>query len=70
MAAEIEQLPDLSGYLKIASRPEWLRVALRPPARLHQSAPPKRSSALIARAAVVAPARVAGASEEWEAEPH
>jgi len=28
MAAEIEQLPDLAGYLKLASRPEWLRVQL------------------------------------------
>jgi hypothetical protein len=26
MASEIEQLPDLSGFLKRASRPEWLRV--------------------------------------------
>jgi hypothetical protein len=28
MASEIEQLPDLSGYLKIASRPEWRRVVI------------------------------------------
>jgi hypothetical protein len=26
--SEIEQLPDLRGYLKLASRPEWRRVAL------------------------------------------
>jgi type IV secretory pathway TraG/TraD family ATPase VirD4 len=26
MASEIEQLPDLSGFLKIASRPEWWKV--------------------------------------------
>jgi type IV secretory pathway TraG/TraD family ATPase VirD4 len=26
MASEIEQLPDLSGFLKVASRPEWRRV--------------------------------------------
>jgi len=30
MASEIEQLPDLAGYLKLASRSEWLRVELRP----------------------------------------
>jgi type IV secretory pathway TraG/TraD family ATPase VirD4 len=31
MASEIEQLPDLSGFLKVASRPEWRRVTvLRP----------------------------------------
>jgi type IV secretory pathway TraG/TraD family ATPase VirD4 len=28
MASEIEQLPDLSGFLKRASRPEWQRVRL------------------------------------------
>lgn len=28
MASEIEQLPDLSGFLKRASRPEWQRVSL------------------------------------------
>ncbi len=30
LPSEIEQLPDLTGYLKVASRPEWLRVRLRP----------------------------------------
>ena len=29
LAAEIEQLRDLEGYLKFASRPEWLKVRLR-----------------------------------------
>lgn len=29
--SEIEQLPDLKGFLKLASRPEWRRVALAPP---------------------------------------
>lgn len=28
MASEIEQLPDLCGYLKLASRPEWRRVRI------------------------------------------
>lgn len=28
MASEIEQLPDLSGFLKVASRPEWRRVTI------------------------------------------
>jgi type IV secretory pathway TraG/TraD family ATPase VirD4 len=31
MASEIEQLPDLHGFLKIASQPQWRRVTLRPP---------------------------------------
>ena len=29
LAAEIEQLADFHGYLKLASRPEWLRVQIR-----------------------------------------
>jgi hypothetical protein len=28
MSSEIEQLPDLTGYLKLASQPAWLRVRL------------------------------------------
>ena len=28
LASEIEQLPDLQGYLKVASQPRWLRVQL------------------------------------------
>ena len=31
MGSEIEQLPDLSGYLKLASSPGWQRVHLRSP---------------------------------------
>ena len=30
MASEIERLPDLTGYLKVASRPDWMAVALEP----------------------------------------
>ncbi len=33
MGSELEQLPDLSGYLKLASSPEWRRVWLPAPAR-------------------------------------
>ncbi len=29
LASEIEQLPDLQGFLKFASTPEWRRVQLR-----------------------------------------
>jgi type IV secretory pathway TraG/TraD family ATPase VirD4 len=29
LASEIEQLPDLQGFLKLASQPEWKRVQLR-----------------------------------------
>jgi type IV secretory pathway TraG/TraD family ATPase VirD4 len=31
MPSEIEQLPDFTGYLKLASRPEWLFVQLAQP---------------------------------------
>jgi len=30
MASEIERLPDLAGYLKLASVPDWMRVNLLP----------------------------------------
>ena len=29
LAAELEQLPDFSGYLKSAASPQWLRVSFR-----------------------------------------
>ena len=31
MPSELEQLPDLYGYLKAASSPQWLKVAFHPP---------------------------------------
>ena len=31
MPSELEQLPDLCGYLKAASSPQWLKVAFHPP---------------------------------------
>jgi type IV secretory pathway TraG/TraD family ATPase VirD4 len=31
MASEIEQLPDLHGFLKLASQPQWRRATLTPP---------------------------------------
>jgi type IV secretory pathway TraG/TraD family ATPase VirD4 len=37
LPSEIEQLPDLTGFLKIASRPEWLRVRLTPDYEAHAS---------------------------------
>jgi hypothetical protein len=30
MASQIEQLPDLNGFLKLASNPAWMQVALSP----------------------------------------
>ncbi|HVS78391.1 MAG TPA: type IV secretion system DNA-binding domain-containing protein, partial [Steroidobacteraceae bacterium] len=36
MDSEIERLPDLAGFLKLASSPDWLRVRLRPPERVRE----------------------------------
>ena len=49
MASQIEQLPDLHGYLKLASRPEWRRVRLEP-ARLRERGMPAESERTVARA--------------------
>jgi hypothetical protein len=35
--SEIERLPDLAGFLKLASSPDWLRVTLRLPERARES---------------------------------
>jgi len=40
MASEIEQLPDLAGYLKVASRPQWMRAALSRPTPVRVPAQP------------------------------
>ena len=31
LASEIEQLPDLQGFLKLTSKPAWMRNGLAPP---------------------------------------
>jgi len=38
MDSEIERLPDLAGFLKLASSPDWLRVTLRLPAHAPRTA--------------------------------
>jgi len=45
MASEIEQLPDLAGYLKLASRPQWLQVSLAHPAPAPRPQPPRAATA-------------------------
>src|SRR5581483_1941522 len=37
MDSEIERLPDLAGFLKLASGPDWLRVTLRLPERTREA---------------------------------
>jgi type IV secretory pathway TraG/TraD family ATPase VirD4 len=46
LASQIEQLPDLAGFLKLASRPEWRRVVLE-----HAEARPDPSARASAREA-------------------
>jgi len=36
MDSEIERLPDLAGFHKLASHPDWLRVTLPPPQRTRE----------------------------------
>lgn len=45
MDSEIERLPDLAGFLKLASSPDWLRVGLRLPERVREAAPPRTERA-------------------------
>ena len=44
LSAEIEQLADFHGYLKLASRPEWWRVRMR-----HDNAQTETLSAMAGR---------------------
>jgi hypothetical protein len=59
MAAQIEQLPDLAGYLKLASQPAWARVRLSPPAM----AP---APVLAAPGAAALPASVTPPEHGWD----
>jgi hypothetical protein len=45
MASEVERLPDLAGFVKIASRPDWHRVRLTPVAAPFVSRRPPRAVA-------------------------
>jgi type IV secretion system coupling TraD/TrwB family protein len=76
LPSEIEQLPDLAGLLKVASRPEWLRVTLShggyrsaTPDAAHAQAEAKRSwsrwrdAELSLHGSGAAQARAAGATD-------
>jgi hypothetical protein len=67
MGSEIEQLPDLAGYLKLASRPAWQRVRLQLPA---EASAPRVSSAdgKIVSFALCARARGAAARQAQRAQ--
>jgi type IV secretion system coupling TraD/TrwB family protein len=45
MDSEIERLPDLAGFLKLASSPDWVRVTLRLPERTREAATAATESA-------------------------
>jgi type IV secretory pathway TraG/TraD family ATPase VirD4 len=47
MGSQIEQLPDLSGYLKLASSPAWRRVRLRAPVQQLRAEPPPRTARIL-----------------------
>ena len=47
MGSEIEQLPDLSGYLKLASSPGWQCVRLRAPVQQLPAEPPPRTARIL-----------------------
>ena len=47
MGSEIEQLPDLQGYLKFASSPVWQRVHLRTPAPQPDTKPTVRTATIL-----------------------
>jgi hypothetical protein len=58
MDSEIERLPDLAGFLKLASRPDWLRVTLHLPEPVRE-----HGRATVARAPTApGPGRAAEAS--------
>ena len=61
MAAEIEQLPDLEGLLKLASEPAWRRVRLTPSPQAH------RKWSVIAGSSLQQPARVPAAARSTAA---
>jgi hypothetical protein len=62
MDSEIERLPDLAGFLKLASSPDWLRVSLRVPERLEAASPSMQSTASAEAARVAATASASGPS--------
>jgi hypothetical protein len=64
MASEIEQLADLCGYLKLASRREWLQVALPRPAPQRTVERGPRGCAGVARPELVSADAAERAHEE------
>ena len=55
MDSEIERLPDLVGFLKLASRPDWVRVTLRLPGAARRNGPATAARSAAARSRSRAP---------------
>ena len=70
MASEIERLPDLAGFLRLASDPDWHRVRLDPVhyPTVQRESPPKASAASTTPSPPIAPA-VLSATPTSEASP-
>jgi len=68
MASEIERLPDLAGFLKLASVPDWMRVRLVPANYLNDRAPHHAGPAFAAPASTSA-APESASTESREAAP-
>jgi len=62
MDSEIERLPDLAGFLKLASSPDWLRVTLRLPERARDPETTERAPTGPGRARVAEPPQPIGRS--------
>jgi hypothetical protein len=69
MGSEIEQLPDLAGYLKLASNPAWVRVGLRPVAAARATAAPataRGAGRILTFPGMRSPGAAAGSGRESE----
>jgi len=69
MGSEIEQLPDLAGYLKLASNPAWVRVGLRPLAAARGTAGPataRGAGRILTFPGMSSPGAAAGSGRESE----
>jgi hypothetical protein len=64
--SEIEQLPDLRGYLKLASSPRWRRVALSPAAAIDANSAAPTSAAPTAWAGELAARIRSSAQKAWQ----
>ena len=65
MDSEIERLPDLAGFLKLASSPDWLRVRLQLPPHARTAEEPRQNGRTADEAGRQA-AEAAGFQDAWE----